>query len=954
MRAEAATDSHPKQTRHLWTAKHRKWGAAFFWPTQGESGVQCVTRTRRPRGRPYILAVLSKRSVPAIHEHQNGLSFGWRERERDVTGVSIAHYRILDRIGEGGMGAVWKAHDEKLGREVAIKFLTTGDTERCNRFILEAQTASALNHPGIITIHDILEYEGLPCIVMEYLEGVSLDRVIPSGGMRTEEVIGFGSQIADVLAVAHRAGIVHRDLKPANVMLLSNGRVKLLDFGLAKMIDVGSPSGATRSAMNPLTTAGTIVGTLNYMSPEQAQGEPVDARSDIFSLGAMLYEIATGRKAFAAGSAISTIASILRDDPKPIVESVPGFPPELERVVSRCLRKDPERRFQAAIEVRNALEDLRDAPGASPQVAALPKRRAGLTWLFIGLAAVGGASAGGWLVARRAAQTQATEAPLTIRPLSDLPGRKQLPIFSNDGNAVAFAWDGGQEDRNSDVYLMQLDGGRPIRITNHPASEWPQFFSPDGRRLYFTRQSEGGFASYSVPAFGGDETLVADGIVTDISADGRAVALVRPAGSFNRSGVFLLDLSSGSERRLADDFGSMNPQFSSDGRYLFVQNGQDRDHLSVHRVALEGGKIEAVRFSGLSADVDRVEAVRMAPRHTRMLIAARGKGSNALISYVANADGSEPKRLPAAVLPGSLSPDGRQMASVTSASEIKIYRVDAFPASGYAPVSQNVLNVPGEEYAPRISPDGRRVLLASFRKGHWEIWLWNADFTDGRPVFTKEGGTAGSPAWSSDGRLIAFDARTRNAAGDIWVMPADGQPKLLVDDPEEDITPCFEPGGQWIDFTSSRTGLLQLFRVPASGGPQTQVTKGGGFSCQFSEDGRYLYYLKTRHGGEIWRRDAKTGLEEPVVPEMKSRNWKVLRSGIYLLDSQANSQRGTAARVGVARFYSFATKRIEDLGFRTPKAVAYNGIDISPDGKWLYYSQVDSSANELLVTENLP
>jgi Tol biopolymer transport system component len=873
-----------------------------------------------------------------------------------VTGLSIAHYLILERIGEGGMGAVWKARDERLGRVVAIKFLTAVDPELRNRLILEAQTASALNHPGIITIHDILEHEGQPCIVMEYLEGQSLDRVIPSAGMSTKEVIELGSRIADVLAAAHRAGVIHRDLKPANVMLLSNGRIKLLDFGLAKMIDVPSPNSATRSWASPLTGGGTIVGTLNYMSPEQAQGEPVDARSDIFSLGTMLYEMATGCKAFAAGSAISTIASILRDDPRPIAASVPGFPPELERIVLRCLRKDPERRFQTAIDVRNALEELRDesSTGISPPPVVAPRPRAALTWLLVALAALSAAGAGGWLLARRASQVQANKAPLIIRPVTTLPGRKQLPIFSNDGNAVAFAWDGGQEDQNSDVYMMQLDGGRPIRITNHPASEWPQFFSPDGRRLYFTRQSEGGFASYSVPAFGGDETRVADGIVTDISSDGRAVALVRPAGSFNTSGVFLLDLASGSERRLADDFGSMDPQFSQDGQYLFVQNGQDRDHLAVHRVPLGGGKPAVVRFSGLGSDVDRVEAVRMAPRHTRMLIAARARGSNALISFAANADGSEPRRLPRAVPPGSLSPDGRQMVSVSNASAVKIYRVEAFPSGGRSATPQNVLNTPNEEYSPRISPDGRRVLLSTSRKGRWEIWLWNADLTDGHPIFTREGGTAGSPAWSPDGKWIAFDARTRNAAGDIWVMPVDGEPRLLVNHLEDDITPCFEPGGQWIDFTASRTGSLQIFRVPVSGGPQTRVTQGGGFSCEFSEDGRYLYYLKTRNGGEIWRREMRTGVEEPIVPEMKSRNWKVLRNGIYLLDSQANSQLGTAPRVAVARFYRFATKQIEDLGFRTPRAIAYTGIDISPDGKWLYYSQVDSSANELLITENLP
>ena len=228
------------------------------------------------------------------------------------------------------------------------------------------------------------------------------------------------------------------------------------------------------------------------------------------------------------------------------------------------------------------------------------------------------------------------------------------------------------------------------------------------------------------------------------------------------------------------------------------------------------------------------------------------------------------------------------------------------------------------------------------------------DWRNIRPVFNREGGTAGSPAWSADSKWVAFDARTRNAAADIWLMPPGGEPKILVDHPDDDMTPCFDPAGQWIYFTSNRTGSLQLYRVPISGGLVAQVTQGGGFTCQFSADGGYIYYLKTRNGGEIWRLDIARNREEPVVAEMKSRNWKVLKDGIYLLDSQSNSQLGTALRVADARYYRFATGRIQDLGFRTPKAVAYVGIDISPDGKWLYYSQLDSSTSELFLTENLP
>jgi dipeptidyl aminopeptidase/acylaminoacyl peptidase len=227
---------------------------------------------------------------------------------------------------------------------------------------------------------------------------------------------------------------------------------------------------------------------------------------------------------------------------------------------------------------------------------------------------------------------------------------------------------------------------------------------------------------------------------------------------------------------------------------------------------------------------------------------------------------------------------------------------------------------------------------------------------DRRPsTFNKPGGTPGSPAWSPDGKWIAFDARTKKAAADLWmVAAAGGTPRVLDDHPGEDITPCFDPASQWVYYTSNRTGTLQLFRSPVSGGPATQVTQGGGFTCQFSSDGRYVYYLRTRNGGAIWRLELATNREEPVVPSMKSRNWKVLRDGIYMMDSQTNSQIGTAARVGDAKFYRFATKRIEDLGFRTPKAISFIGIDLSPDGKWLYYSQVDGSTSELLLVENLP
>src|SRR6201997_2664535 len=299
----------------------------------------------------------------------------------DMIGKALRSYRIEAKLGSGGMGVVYKAVDSRLGRTAAIKILSTGalNAERERRFVQEAKAASSLNHPNIVTIYDIdtqeIDGKRLQYIAMEYVAGETLDHLIGKKGLRVRDVLKYAIQIADALAAAHAAGIVHRDLKPSNVIVTPQGVVKILDFGLAKLSETEEADAYAETMHGegaPLTEEGTIMGTAAYMSPEQADGKPVDSRSDVFSFGSVLYEMATGQRAFPGGSKLSSLSAVLYKDPQPASQAVAEIPPELDRVIARCLKKDPERRWQTMADVKVALQELRDELESSQVAVAKP------------------------------------------------------------------------------------------------------------------------------------------------------------------------------------------------------------------------------------------------------------------------------------------------------------------------------------------------------------------------------------------------------------------------------------------------------------------------------------------------------------------------------------------------------------------------------------------------------
>jgi len=873
-----------------------------------------------------------------------------------MTGERFGSFEILEKLGEGGMGEVWKARDTRLNRIVALKVLPQDATndDRRRRFLQEAQAASALNHPSIVTIHDIISDNGCQAITMEYIAGRTVDQLIPLKGLQLADVLRYGIAIASGVAAAHAAGIIHRDLKPGNVMVTESGQVKVLDFGLAKLGGVLSPGQdeATRTVAEH-TAEGTIVGTVSYMSPEQAEGRPIDARSDIFSFGAMLYEMVTGQKAFRGDTRISTITSILRDEPKPISSEHPNVPRDLERIIARCLRKDAGRRYQTMTDVHLALEELKEDSESGSAVAfvpAPPKKRIPV-WYLAGSVAVVIAAGGAWLLWGRTPAVPV--APLIIRPFTNYRGMETWPAVSADGKMIAFVWDGDQLG-NSDIYVKLLDSSQPLQLTTGPDQKVGPIWSPDGRRIAYTS----GLVAvdryvYEIPALGGEPRRIAAGVAFDWSPDGNSLLVIR---NESHGGMFLVSVADGSARRLTTFANGQlqdSARFSPDGTKI-VFTTLESDRSRVMQLALKGGEPQPVEIPGLRQAIVRA----FTPDGRELIIIGARDGGSQLSLFRVPIEGGTPSELPfgrsamAFGIPTSVSM--ARLAPELAFSEvvvnINVWRVAAWPGAERKP--ERWITSTAREVSPAVSPDGSHIAVSSDRSGSSQIWLTDASGSSARLITALAGLTVGSPRWSPDGTQIAYDARVKGNP-DIWLSPAaGGEPRQLTTADSEDIVPDWSPDGRWIYFTSNRTGRLEVWRIPATGGTEEQITREGGFNPHLSPDGVYIYYLKSRTEGELRRCPADGGKEQSIAAKFKGRNFVVLEDGIYGLDANTPSAYGQFSASGKAQFYRFRTGQWEDLGFVTAKPTFPFGISLSPDRKWLYYSQIDERGADIMLVDN--
>lgn len=515
-------------------------------------------------------------------------------------GTRLGRYEVVDLIGVGGMGEVYRASDVRLRRDVALKVLHPGPAADAARLLREARVVSTLSDPHIVTVHDADEIDGVAFVAMELVDGVPLTRRVVPGGLPLDELFRLGIDIAAGLARAHAAGVVHRDLKPANVMVTASGTAKILDFGLATQAE---GRGGETSTIAALSGPGVIAGTAAYMSPEQADGRAVDARSDVFAFGVLLFELATGRRPFERDSAIATLAAILRDSAPPLAGPRPDLPSALVRLVERCLRKEPDRRFHAMADVKIALEDLRDELAHGPisgQLAAPSVRRDSLSGRMAVAAALvaSGAIATGAVAWSWRSVAPPPLAGLDLTQLTFDGGYSGTPALSPDGTLLAFASDRAG-DGNLDIWVQPVAGGTAVQVTRDEADERMPVFSPDGGRIVFRSERDDG-GVYSVPALGGDARLiVAGGLSPRLSPDGRQLAywtgsfigFGRAPGSYH---TYVVEAAGGTPREIEGFTNSRFPVWSPDGRSLIVSASQaevpDVDTYDWWVVPIAGGQ----------------------------------------------------------------------------------------------------------------------------------------------------------------------------------------------------------------------------------------------------------------------------------------------------------------------------------------------------------------------------
>jgi serine/threonine protein kinase len=801
----------------------------------------------------------------------------------------LGPYEILAPLGAGGMGEVYRARDTRLDRTVAIKILPaqlSSDPVRKQRFEREAKTISGLNHPHICVLHDVGSQDGISYLVMECVEGDTLAKRLEKGPLPLEQVLKYGMQIADALDKAHRSGVVHRDLKPGNIMLTSTG-AKLLDFGLAKPVAALTSVATLTAAVtqsSPMTEQGAIVGTFQYMSPEQVEGKELDGRSDIFSLGAVLYEMLTGQRAFTGKSQLSVASAILEKEPALISSIKPLTPPALDRCIRRCLAKEPERRWQNAGDLASEL--LWIAEGGSQAGLAVPlasrrRKRKRSIWIAAAVAAGLVAAYAGWQGGLRTRTRNPMHLTVTLPLDKALVNNSTEPIaISPDGTSIVYSAQGN--DRKAQLYLRKLDTFENTPIASTEDGECP-FFSPNGEWLGFFADGKlkkvslrGGssvvIADEAVPTAGSwaeDDTIYfkksfASGVYAVAAGGGQARQVTQPAKTDDRAHLWPDALPGGNgliftvwTGRSFNDARIEGLSFKTGKRKVLIPGGTGGRYLSNGYLAYaRSGTLFTVPF-----DLERLE-VQGAP--VPMIEGVMTGASNGDAGFAFSRNGTlafqpgtftsfernllwmdrsgKATNITDDVKPytsAALSPDGKRIALTLESSTFDVWVYD---------LERDTLtkaSFGGDDYRPRWSPDGKMLAYDSSKSGHQQIYVKQGIGQGSEEVVTDGPENKELYDWMPDGREVIFGRQNENTGWDIYVAPVQGdhKPRALFEAPFNQRGARVSSDGKWLAYVSDESGQLEVF-VQAISDPstRTQVSRETGWEPRWARSGNELLY----------------------------------------------------------------------------------------------------------------
>ena len=830
----------------------------------------------------------------------------------------LGPYEIIARLGAGAMGEVYRARDSRLGREVAIKILpadVSSDPGRRARFEQEARAVAALNHPNILGLYDIGNEAGVAYIVTEFVPGETLAALLERGFLPVKKLLEIAVQIADGMAAAHTARVTHRDLKPLNIMVGVDGRVKILDFGLAKLSLPATDPDETAAATR--TQPGMILGTVNYMSPEQARGAPTDYRSDQFSFGLILYEMACGKRAFERPESVQTMSAILSEEAPPIERNIPA---PLRWAIDRCLAKDPAERYESSRDLFQGLRSVRDhasGTGFRPAAVVAPAVRRPLPWHLPAAFVLGMVAAIAFLLFR-AGPAMPDQSAYRFTPFSFWPGGQFSPVWSPDGKAVAYAARGA--DGPYQTYIRYFDSATPVQITHTEVNANPLVWAPDGKRLLLSIDREPD-AVWSVATVGGEPEIFVPSLpasrVVSFSPDNQSVAYFYP-GDDSRYGVWIGSPPTAAPKRYVPDpyatkdiFNQPKLKFSPDGKQMLLLLNAGRQREEAWLLPYPPNPARAPRR--VLADLRSAGGTPgfcWMPDSRHVVLSLAGAGEDAEQLWIADTVSGEYHALTSGTANRSapaVSPDGQKLIFKETTGSFDIISVDLATAA-----AQPLIATERDELMPSWAARKPLLTYVTNRNGPQEIWLHGGDTTD-RPLVTARDFPPGKlqwlmgPALSPEGDRVVY-TKPDNGSGEVrlWISNvAGGAPVPLTSDHASAEYPgSWSFDGSWFAYISIQDGKTNLVKVKTGGQAIPVMVKadvsydnnavpiwspGGDWivlgenlyspdgktvhslgehhadGYVFSPDGKRLYGLRFEANGEsLFSVDAATGAERAI------------------------------------------------------------------------------------------